>query len=146
MATWRHPRWHNILLIVLLAGIAAAFAFGLDVTLNAVSMIVTVSIAVAVLGLIVLGVCALAWITIGDAIEETRFDRRSNIAWRWRFIAYAGVIGILVDGVVGAWHAYQYHIVFSAAVESIPFAGVPVLVTLASYPIKWIEQFLMRRQ
>ena len=52
----------------------------------------------------------------------------------------------LADGVMGAWNAYQAHILFSDAVEKIPFAGLPVLLALASYPAKWIEQSYMRRQ
>ena len=86
------------------------------------------------------------WDSVRDVIDDIAFDRRHGIAWRWRLLGYAGLLGILADGVMGAWNAYQQHILFSAAVEQIPFAGLPVLLALASYPAKWIEQTLMQKQ
>ena len=138
--------WYNTAMALLLAAIAADFVFGLDAVLNGLSTMVVVALTLAVLGLIGAGAFALCWIVVRDVIDDIAFDRRHGIAWRWRLLGYAGLLGILADGVMGAWNAYQAHILFSDAVEKIPFAGLPVLLALASYPAKWIEQSYMRRQ
>jgi hypothetical protein len=52
---------------------------------------------------------------------------------------WIGILGMLLDGVVGAWSAYQEHTLFSTAVTQIPFAGVPVFIALGSYPLKWMK-------
>lgn len=145
MKAWRLPSWHTLFLVLLLTAIAADVMFGLDVVLNALSIVVAATLGVAVLSVVGLGIGALAWITIRDAVEGTRSDRRDRLAWRWRLVAYVGIVGILVDGAVGAWNVYQQHVLFSTAVEDIPFAGVPVWLLLASYPIKWLEQAVVRR-
>lgn len=137
--------WYNAAMALLLAAIAADFLLGLDTVLNGISTMVAVGLTLAILGLVGGGAVALCWIVVRDVIDDLAFDRCHFIAWRWRLFGYAGWLGILADGVVGAWNAYQQHILFSAAVEQIPFAGVPVLLALASYPAKWIEQSLMRR-
>jgi MFS family permease len=133
-------------MVLLLAAIVAAIVFGLDAVLNGISTFVTVALTIAVLGLVGSLVLALGWIVIRDAADEMRFSRGNGLAWRWQLLGYAGILGILADGIVGTWNVYQEHIQFSTAVEKIPFAGVPVLLALASYPFKWVEQFLMRKQ
>ena len=137
--------WYNTAMALLLAAIAADFVFGLDAVLNGLSTMVVVALTLAVLGLIGAGAFALCWIVVRDVIDDIAFDRRHGIAWRWRLFGYAGLLGIFIDGIVGAWNAYQQHILFSTAVEQIPLAGVPVLLALASYPVKWIEQYYMRK-
>lgn len=145
MNSWRYPYWHNILLAALLTGIAADFIFGIDTVLNMLSVAIAVVVAMALLSLLVLAGIALAWITVRDALEGLRSDRRDRLAWRWRLVAYAGMLGIVVDGAVGAWNVYAQHVLFSVAVREIPFSGVPVWLLLASYPLKWLEQAAMRQ-
>lgn len=145
MNSWRYPYWHNMLLVSLLTGIAADLAFGLDVVLNALSIAIAVLVGMAMLGLLILAAGALAWLTIRDALEGLRSDRYDHLAWRWRLVAYAGVLGILVDGAIGAWNVYTQHVLFSIGIREIPFSGVPVWLLLASYPLKWLEQAAMRK-
>jgi len=135
---------YNFVMVLLLAAIVADLVLGLDVVLNGISTIVVVILTVVILGLIGSGVVALCWIVSRDMIEVTRFERQNDKPWRWRLLGYAGMLGILADGSVGAWNAYNEHILLSAALERIPFAGVPLLLALASYPFKWIEQSFMR--
>lgn len=134
------PHWHNIFLVILLAGFVADFLVGLETVLNAISIVVVVSIGVALVSIIVVGLGALAWITVRDAVEVTSSDRQDGRAWRWRIPAYLGLVGILIDGLAGTWHVFQQHILFSTAIEKMPLAGVPVWLLLLSYPLKWIEQ------
>lgn len=145
MNCWRYPYWHNIILAVLLAGIAADLIFGLDTVLNVLSVAIAVIVGVALLSLLVLAGGALVWITIRDALEGLYSDRCDHIAWRWRLAAYAGMLGVVVDGAIGAWNVYAQHVLFSIAVREIPFSGVPVWLLLASYPLKWLEQAVMRK-
>lgn len=137
---------YNATMGLLLAAIVAVLVFGLDPVLNGISTVLAAFLVLTVASLIGLSVAALFWIVIRDAVDEIRTDRRNRVAWRWRCLGYIGIIGIMVDGVVGAWNAYQQHILFSTAVEQVPFAGVPVLLALASYPFKWIEDFAMSRR
>jgi hypothetical protein len=146
MAFRDYLHWHNVLLAVLLAAIAADIAFGLDPLLNAVSTILLVVSALAVAGVFALAAAVLCWITVRDLIGDIRTDRQMRTAWRWKLVALAGISGILVDGAIGAWNVYQKHILFSASVEAIPFAGAPVFLLLASYPFRWIEQYLEGRK
>lgn len=137
--------WYNVTIVLLFAATFAALLFGLDAVLNAISTVFVTAAGLLVAIGIVLIVGALFWIVIRDAVDEIYVDRRNGMPWRWRCLGYLGIVGILADGVVGTWNAYQQHILFSAAVERIPFAGVPVLLALASYPFKWVEEFLMRK-
>jgi len=136
----------NWAMIVLVAAIVADVVLGLDTVLNAIS--ITFAVGTALLAAVILGAVAVvvAWIVIRDAIDEIHDDRAAGRPWRWRWVGWIGIAGILVDGVIGTWNAYQEHILFSTAVERIPFAGVPVVVALASYPFKGIERFLMARR
>ncbi|MDE2464138.1 MAG: hypothetical protein KGO02_10540 [Alphaproteobacteria bacterium] len=140
------PYWHSIFLALLLLGIAADIIFGLDSVLNVISTVLVISVAVIILSTSALALGALAWITMRDAIEGLRSDRRERRAWLWRVAAYIGIFGIIVDGVVGTWNVFQQHVLFSTAVEEIPLAGVPVWLLLASYPIKWLEQAALRQR
>jgi hypothetical protein len=130
----------------LIAAIAADFVFGVDAVLNAISTMFVIGATLAIIALVIAGVGALGWIIVRDAIGELRFDRHNGITWRWRILGYFGILGILADGLVGIWNAYQQHILFSAAVEQIPFAGLPVLLALASYPVRWIEETWMKKR
>ncbi len=141
---WLH--WHNIMLVLLVAAVATDLVFGLDAVLNAVSVIVVAGVALAVLVPLVFSLAAIAWLSIRDELEEIRLERANHLAWRWRILAYAGALGILADGLVGAWNVYQQRILFSAAVETIPFSGVPVFLALASFPVRWIESWILRRR
>lgn len=141
---WLH--WHNILLALLLAAIAMDAIFGLDAVLNAISIIVVAGVVLAVVVPLILSLFAIAWLSVRDEIEEIKLERANNLAWRWRILAYAGVIGILADGLVGAWNVYQHQILFSSAVEAIPFSGVPVFLALASFPVRWIESWILHRR
>lgn len=138
--------WYNWAIVLLIAATLADVVFGLDAVLNAVSTIFAVGLGLLVVGGVGAAVTALGWIVIRDAVDEIKTDRKNGIPWRWRCVGWVGIAGILADGVVGAWNAYQEHILFSTAVEQIPFAGVPVLLVLASLPFRWIEEFLMRRR
>ena len=137
---------YNATMGLLLAAVLAVLFFGLDPVLNGISTVFAAFLVLTVASLVGLSVAALFWIVIRDAVDEIRTDRHNRVPWRWRCLGYIGIIGILVDGVVGAWNAYQQHILFSTAVEQIPFAGVPVLLALASYPFRWIENFAMGRR
>jgi hypothetical protein len=141
---WFH--WHNIMLVLLIAAIATDLVFGLDAVLNAVSIFVVASLALAVLAPLTFSLAAIVWLSIRDEIEEIKLERANHLAWRWRILAYAGALGILADGLVGAWNVYQRHILFSTAVEAIPFSGVPVFLALASFPVRWIESWILRRR
>ena len=141
---WLH--WHNILLVFLLAAIAMDAIFGLDAVLNAISVLVVAGVVLAIILPLILSLFAIAWLSIRDEIEEIKLERANNLAWRWRILAYAGVIGILADGLVGAWNVYQHRVLFSAAVEAIPFSGVPVFLALASFPVRWIESWILHRR
>jgi len=136
--------WHNIVLAILLLALAADIVFGLDPLLNAISTIFLVGSMLLVAAVLFLAFAVLFWISVRDLIEDIRTDKQTNIAWRWKFLALAGLFGIFVDGAVGAWNAYQKHIQFSESVEAIPFSGLPVFLLLASYPFKWAEQYFER--
>jgi len=137
--------WHNIALVALILAVAGDLLFGLDALLNLISTVAAVASMLVVAAAFALALVILLWITVRDLIEEIRADTRSANAWRWKFVALAGGLGILADGAVGAWNAYQKHILFSTAVENIPFSGLPVYLLLASYPIKWLEQYFESR-
>ncbi len=141
---WLH--WHNIMLVLLIAAIAMDLVFGLDAVLNAVSIILVAGLALAVIVPLVFSLVAIAWLSLRDEIEEIKLERANHLAWRWRILAYAGALGILADGLVGARNVYQGHILFSTAVEAIPFSGVPVFLALASFPVRWIENWILRRR
>lgn len=128
----------------LVAAIVADFVVGIDAVLNAMSTMFVICATLAIIALIIAGVGALGWIIVRDVIGELRFDRHNGVAWRWRLLGYVGILGILADGLVGVWNAYQQHILFSAAVEQIPFAGLPVLLAMAGYPVRWIEEIWMK--
>ena len=134
--------WHNILLAFLLAAIAADIVFGLDALLNLISTLAIVGSVLLLALLFAIAITAILWITIRNLVDDIKNDTRSAVAWRWRILALAGGVGLLIDGTVGAWNAYQKHILFSTAVENIPFSGIPVFLLLASYPFKWVEQHL----
>ncbi len=136
--------WHNILLMIIVAAVVADVAFGLDPVLNAISIMFVVGSVLAIFVACALVVAIFFWITVGDLLEDIGSDRRAKMAWRWKFFALAGILGILVDGAIGAWNAYQEHILFSASVAQIPFSGVPVYLLMASYPTKWAEQYFMK--
>ena len=138
--------WHSIALAALILAIAGDILFGLDALLNLISTVATVASMLIVAAAFTLAAAILLWISVGDLIEEIRADTRSAAAWRWKFLALIGGLGILADGAVGAWNAYQKHILFSTAVEDIPFSGIPVYLLLASYPFKWIEQYFENRR
>jgi hypothetical protein len=138
--------WHNILLVVLIAAIATDIVFGLDPLLNAISTALLVGSMLVGAGVFALAAGTLCWITVRDLINDMRTDRKDRIAWRWKLLALAGVLGILADGFIGVWNAYQKHVQFSASVEVIPFSGVPVFLLGASFPFKWVEQYLERRK
>jgi len=134
-------------MIVLVAVLAlAGFLVGVDVILN----IISVSVFFVAGILTAFGIAALiaivGWLVVRDAISEIRTVRERGRPWRWLCVGWIGIAGILVDGVIGAWNVYQQHILFSAAVKDIPFAGVPVLVTLASFPVRLVEQVAMRNR
>ncbi len=137
--------WHNILLAVLLAAIAADIAFGLDAVLNLISTAAMVVFILFAALLFAAAAIIVLWISTRNLLEDIRSDSRSAVAWRWKILALVGGAGLLIDGAVGAWNAFQQHILFSVAVEEIPFSGVPVFLLLASYPVKWIEQYLEAR-
>ena len=124
--------------------VLADFVFGLDFVLNTISTIFVIALSIVV----ALGAAAVAalifWLLIRDAVDEIRSDRAEGRAWRWRCIGWIGIAGMLVDGAIGAWNVYQHHVLFSTAVEEIPFAGVPVLLTLASIPLRFAEEILMK--
>lgn len=134
------PHWHNVFLILLALGLVADLLVGLDEVLNAVSVGIVVGLSLVLVGLFAIGVGGLVWITVRDALEATSSDRREGRAWRWRIPAYLGILGILIDGVAGTWHAFEQHILFSTAIEKMPLAGLPIWLLLLSYPVKWIEQ------
>lgn len=124
----------------------ATVVFGLDFVLNAISTSFVIGVGVVLAVGVLASLTALAGLVVRDAIEEIRSDREEGRPWLWRCIGWAGILGILVDGAIGAWNVYQQHIVFGKAVEAIPLAGVPVLLALASYPFKWVEALLMKRR
>jgi hypothetical protein len=136
--------WYNAAMALLVAAIVADLIEGLHAVLNAVSVIVAIVAALAVLTMVGAGVVLCCWIVVRDAVLDLRFDRRNGNPWRWRLVGYAGIIGLLVDGAIGAWMAFHEHILFSAAVAHIRFAGVPVALALASYPLRWLEQTILR--
>ena len=138
--------WHNIVLAILLMAFAADIVYGLDPLLNAISTIFLVGSILSVAAILLLAFAILFWISVRDLIEDIRADKQTSIAWRWKFLALAGIFGIFIDGAVGAWNAYQKHIQFSESVEAIPFSGLPVFLLLASYPFKWAEQYFERRK
>ena len=124
----------------------AAVVFGLDFVLNAISTSFVIGVGFVLAVGVLAGVGALVWLVIRDAVEEIRFDREEGRPWLWRCIGWAGILGIFVDGAIGAWNVYQQHIVFGEAVEANPLAGVPVLLALAAYPLKWLEALVMKRR
>jgi hypothetical protein len=134
------PYWHNIFLVLLLAGLVADFIVGLDAVLNAISLLIVVVIGLTIFSVVMAGLGTVAWITIRDAIEAMSSDRQDGRPWMWRIPAYVGIAGIIIDGAAGAWHVYAQHILFSTAVERLPLSGIPVWLLLASYPLRWIEQ------
>lgn len=137
--------WHNIVLAALILAVAGDLLFGLDAVLNLISTVAAVASMLVVAAAFAVALVILLWISVRDLIEEIRADTRSASAWRWKFVALAGGLGILADGAVGAWNAYQKHILFSTAVENIPFSGIPIYLLLASYPLKWLEQYFESR-
>ena len=136
--------WYAIPLALLLVIVVVGAALSLDVVLSGISTAVVVSLLVMAAGVVGFIAAALGWITIRDAMGELRSD--GGVAWRWRLFGFVGVLGILADGFVGVWNAYQKHIMFSVAVERIPFAGLPVLILLATFPFRWIEQYLISKR
>lgn len=135
--------WYNWVFATVVVATAADFVFGLDVVLHVMSVAFVVSFGAALAAIALAAAALLIGIVARDAADEIRSDRASGRPWRWRIAGWTGVTGILVDGAAGAWSAYQQHILFSTAVEQIPFAGIPVLIALGSYPLRWIEEFLM---
>ena len=134
------------LIIALVAALVlASLVFGLDTVLNTISTAFVLGLGTT----IAFGALALAAIviifTVRDALDETRTDRKEGKPWLWRFAGWIGIAGILVDGGIGAWNVYQQHVLFSTAIKEIPFAGVPVLLVLAAYPLKLVEQLLIKR-
>ena len=137
--------WHSILLIVLLVAIAADIVYGLDAVLSLISTLAMVGSMLLVAIIFAAAAIAVFWISTRNLIQDIRDDSRSSVAWRWRILALAGGVGLLIDGAVGAWNAHERHILFSAAVQTIPFSGIPVFLLLASYPFRWIEQYFESR-
>jgi len=133
------------LMIVLVAVLVlAGFVFGFDVALNTVSAGIVFGLGIVIaLGLVAL-IAAMGWIVVRDAVTEIQTAREKGRPWRWQCVGWIGIAGILVDGMIGAWNVYQQHILFSTAVEKIPFAGAPILVALASILVRLVEQIAMR--
>jgi hypothetical protein len=129
---------------VLLAAILATLVFGLDAVLNGISIALAVVVVLVFVIPVLAGLGFLFWVLARDAVVDIKSDRQHGRAWRWRCVAYIGFLGIAIDGLVGAWNAYQQHVLYSMAVEQIPFVGVPVFVALASFPLKWIETALIK--
>ena len=138
--------WHSILLILLLAAIAADIVYGLDAVLGLISTLATVGSMLLIAIILAAAAIAILWISIRNLIADIADDSRSAVAWRWRILALAGGVGLLIDGTVGAWNAYQEHMLFSTAVQAIPFSGIPIFLLLASYPFRWIEQYFESRK
>lgn len=137
--------WYDWMIAALLLAAAADVIFGLDAVLNAVSLGLAATFALAIILVAALTVLAFGWIVIRDELQEIQGDRQNGRPWRSRCVGWLGISGMLVDGTVGAWNAYQQHILFSTAVEQIPFVGLPVFLALGSYPARWVEYFILRR-
>lgn len=137
--------WYNLFIVSVLAMTVASLIFGLDVILNGISIVFAAGLTLTALIIIGLAVFALGWFTIRDGMGEIQMRRGAKKAWVWQVFAYLAVIGIFIDGTVGAWIALHEHATFAKAVRDIPFAGAPVLLALTIYPIKWIEQLFRQR-
>jgi len=137
--------WHNRIIAILIVAAIADVAYGLGAVLKALSIISAIGLIALVVVSGTGAIFAVSTILMRDAIEEIATDRRHGRPWRWRCVGWIGIIGMLVDGLAGAWSAYQEDILFSAAVAQIPLAGVPVFLALGSYPLKWIEVLLIKR-
>lgn len=131
---------YNVAMVSLLAAIAADIGLGHEFVLNGIATIAVTFLMITVFGLGALLLLLFVWITVRDAIDEIQTERQSGLAWRWQIVGYLGFVGILAEGAVGMWYASQNQVLFSDAIENIPYAGVPVLVALASYPAKWLER------
>ncbi len=140
----RMDSWFAAVVAGSLLAVLASFVFGIDTVLNTVSTVLAVALAVLLAAVTAAFLAAVGWVVVRDAVDEIVSDRREGRPWLWRCIALAGIAGMILDGLVGAWNVYQRHILFSIAVEEIPFAGIPLLMTIGSYPFKWIEGPLLR--
>jgi len=136
--------WYNWSMVLLIAAILADVVFGLDAVLDTVSMVFAVGLGMAVAALLITASILLGWIVVRDAMDEIAAERRAGLPWRWRYLGWIGITGILIDGLAGAWNAYQEHVLFRTAVEDLPFVGVPVMIALASYPLRGVEALLMK--
>jgi len=132
------------IIAALILGALAALVFGIDAVLNVISTVFALGFGLVVALILAVVIATLGWIGIRDAIDEIKMDRKQGLPWLWRCVGWIGIAGILADGIVGAWNAYQEHVLFSIAVKEIPFAGVPVLLVLGSYPVKWAEALLAK--
>lgn len=118
--------------------IVSLFA-GPDIVLTVVPTLLAYMLGFAVLAIVAGVLAVLLWLAGRDAIDEIKFARERDRPWLWRCVGLLGLVGLVVDGGAGAWSAYRHQILFSAAVEEMPLAGIPLLMTLASYPLKWLE-------
>ena len=139
-------RLRNVLVAVLIVVGVADVVLGLDteiLTIASTAITILAVVAFAAVGLVAVGI--LGTIFLRDAIDEIREDRAQGRPWVWRGLFWIGVLGLLVDGTIGAWNAYREHILFSEGVREIPFAGLPLLILAASVPLRGIEHLLLRR-
>jgi hypothetical protein len=136
--------WYDWVIAALLLAAAADVFFGLDAVLNAVSLVVVIGFAAAIVIVVMIAVLAFGWIVVRDEIHDIRDDRQLGRPWRARCVGWIGIAGMLVDGSVAAWNAYQQHMLFSTAVEQIPLVGVPVFLALGSYPASWLEGLVIK--
>ena len=140
-------RLRNLVVSALIAIGVADVVLGLDTEiLTIASTIITVLAGVVFVAIALIAVGGLGVIFVRDAVDEIREDRANNRPWLWRCVLWIGVSGLLVDGTIGAWNAFREHVLFSTGVSEIPFAGVPLMIVAASIPLRWIEQFLLRRR
>lgn len=140
----RMDSWFAAIVVGLVLAVLASFVFGIDAVLNMISTIFAVGVVAILVAVMAAFLAAIGWVVVRDAIDEIKSDRQEGRPWLWRCVGLAGIAGIILDGIVGAWNVYQKHILFSTAVEEIPFAGVPVLMALGAYPFKWIEALVLR--
>lgn len=131
--------WHNALLVALAALIGIDLLIGLDPLLNVISSVfvfVLISLTLLIVGG---GLAFLGWLTVKEQMEDTLYERTANRAWLYKLCVLVGFVGIMLDGAVGLWNAFNYGIRFSTAVEKVPFSGIPIYILIASLPIRWIE-------
>lgn len=138
--------WFNVAMALLAVAVAADLVFGIAAVLEAVSILAAIVALVVAAGAVIVALVVLGWIVVSDAAGEIDRDRRNGRPWRWRYAGWIGIGGMVADGAIGSFNAWQEQIAFSAAVEEIPFAGMPVILALSSYPLRWIEGAIMARR